>query len=51
MKDQDLPKNQLALDSEKQHYEPPKATFVLVELEERVLGCNYSTIKNCGLTE
>jgi hypothetical protein len=51
MKDQDSQKNKLAFDSEKPHYEPPKATSVRVELEERVLGCNYSTIKNCGLTE
>jgi hypothetical protein len=50
MKD-DLQKNKQGIDSEKQHYDPPKATPVRVELEERVLGCNYSTIKNCGLTE
>ncbi len=35
----------------KQPYEPPKATCVRVQFEERVLGCNFSTIKNCGLTE
>jgi hypothetical protein len=36
---------------DKQPYEPPKAAIVPVQLEERVLGCNFSTIKNCGLTE
>jgi hypothetical protein len=51
MKDQDLPKNNIGLDEEKQPYEPPQATFVRVELEERVLGCNFSTVKYCGLTE
>ncbi|HOI93567.1 MAG TPA: hypothetical protein PK250_02565 [Syntrophobacter fumaroxidans] len=35
----------------KKSYEPPKATVVQVQLEERVLGCNFSTIKVCGLTE
>jgi hypothetical protein len=35
----------------KQPYEPPKAAIVPVQLEERVLGCNFSTIKYCGLTE
>jgi hypothetical protein len=38
-------------DQEKQPYEPPKVTVVPVQLEERVLGCNFSTVKNCGLTE
>ena len=51
MKDRDPQKNKQAFDSEKLHYEPPKATLVRVQLEERVLGCNFSTIKNCGLTE
>ena len=30
-------------DQEKQPYEPPKVTSVPVQLEERVLGCNFST--------
>ena len=47
MENQDLKKIKL----EKQPYEPPKATCVQVQLEERVLGCNFSTVKNCGLTE
>ena len=51
MKDQDSQKNKRGCDSEKQPYEPPKATFVPVQLEERVLGCTFSTIKYCGLTE
>jgi hypothetical protein len=51
MKDQDLQKNKHEFSSDKQSYEPPKATFVHVQLEERVLGCNFSTIKVCGLTE
>jgi hypothetical protein len=51
MKDQDPQKNKQGFDGEKQTYEPPKATSVRVQLEERVLGCNFSTIKNCGLTE
>ena len=36
---------------EKQPYEPPTATCVRVHLEERILGCLYSTIRVCGLTE
>jgi len=42
MKDQEV---------QKKPYEPPKVTAVQVQLEERVLGCNFSTIKYCGLTE
>ncbi len=38
-------------ESQKRPYESPKATVVPVQLEERVLGCNFSTVKNCGLTE
>jgi hypothetical protein len=51
MKDHDLEKPKRGFDPEKQPYEPPKATVVPVQLEERVLGCVYSTIKYCGLTE
>ncbi|MFZ2445113.1 MAG: hypothetical protein WAW37_02030 [Syntrophobacteraceae bacterium] len=40
-----------AQDSRKKPYEPPKAAAVHVQLEERVLGCLFSTIKYCGLTE
>ena len=48
MKDRDAPKKQV---NAKKPYEPPKANCVRVQLEERVLGCNFSTIKYCGLTE
>ena len=51
MKDQISPKNQPGIEAKKQTYEPPKATCVRVQLEERVLGCNFSTVKNCGYTE
>ena len=51
MKDQELPKSKPVVGEKKQTYEPPKATCIRVQLEERVLGCNFSTIHNCGLTE
>jgi hypothetical protein len=51
MKDLDSNKPKQGFDREKQPYEPPKATCVRVELEERVLGCVFSTLKYCGLTE
>jgi hypothetical protein len=51
MEDRDLQRQKQGAGSGKQPYEPPKATCVRVELEERVLGCLYSTIKVCGLTE
>jgi hypothetical protein len=51
MEDQDAQKNHQESESEEQFYEPPKATVVRVQLEERVLGCNFSTIQVCGLTE
>jgi len=51
MEAQDSQKNKQGFDSEKQPYEPPKATLVRVQLEERVLGCNFSSIRYCGLTE
>jgi hypothetical protein len=51
MKDRDLQKHKPGFDSEKQPYEPPKATLVRVQLEERVLGCLYSSMRVCGLTE
>jgi hypothetical protein len=50
MKDQVSPKNQQT-EARKQTYEPPQATCIRVQLEERVLGCNFSTVQNCGLTE
>ena len=51
MKVQDSSKRPPGLGSGKQPYEPPRADCVRVQLEERVLGCLYSTIKVCGLTE
>jgi hypothetical protein len=51
MENQDSQKSKPGFDSKKQPYEAPKVTFVRVELEERVLGCVFSTIKYCGLTE
>jgi hypothetical protein len=51
MEDRDSQKNKPGFDREKKPYEAPKATVVCVQLEERVLGCNFSTIKYCGLTE
>jgi len=47
MKDQDVKQRKI----DKQPYEPPQASCVQVQLEERVLGCLYSSIKVCGLTE
>lgn len=51
MQNQDTPQNKQLFHTAKQPYEPPKATCVRVQFEERVLGCLFSTIKNCGLTE
>ncbi len=51
MKVQESPKDKHGFHSEKQSYEPPIATCVQVKFEERVLGCLFTTIKNCGLTE
>jgi hypothetical protein len=51
MKNQDLQRNEPGCDREKQPYEPPKATVVPVQLEERVLGCLFSTLKYCGFSE
>lgn len=41
MKNQEIeePKSQ---EPARQSYEPPKATFVPLKLEERVLGCNLN---------
>jgi hypothetical protein len=50
MNNQDVSQDRLH-HGEKQPYEPPAATCVKVQFEERVLGCLFSTIKNCGLTE
>jgi hypothetical protein len=51
MENQDSHQSKQGFDSKKQAYEAPKATFVRVKLEERVLGCTYSSLKYCGLVE
>jgi len=51
MQDQDSYPKKPGLQGAKPAYEPPKATVVRVQLQERVLGCLFSTIKVCGLTE
>jgi len=51
MENRDFPKLDQGVGREKQPYEPPQANFVRVQVEERILGCNFSTIKYCGLTE
>jgi hypothetical protein len=51
MKDRDAPKDQREPDKKEQPYEAPKATVVRVQLEERLLGCLFSSIQVCGLTE
>ena len=38
-------------DRERPTYEPPRATCVRVQIDERVSGCNFSSIQVCGLTE
>jgi len=38
-------------DGAKPSYEAPEATVVPIRLEDRVLGCNFSTISVCELTE
>jgi hypothetical protein len=50
MKVQDLQKTTQGFGSEKQPYEPPTAILVPVQLEERVLGCNYTTTTLCNYT-
>jgi hypothetical protein len=51
MEDRDVQKDLRELDSTKQSYEPPDVAVVPVRLEDRVLGCNFSTISVCELTE
>jgi hypothetical protein len=51
MEDRDVRRDHGESESAKQPYEPPQATLVSVRLEERVLGCNFSTFQVCGLTE
>jgi len=51
MENRDLKKHNQGGGREKQPYEPPQATSVRVQLEERVLGCNFSSVRLCGYTE
>jgi hypothetical protein len=51
MEDRELKKNHLEPDGQRETYEPPEATVVRIELQERMGGCNFSTIQVCGLTE
>ena len=51
MEDRELLGIHLEPDHREQPYEPPEATVIPVQLEERVLGCLYSSIQVCGLTE
>ena len=38
-------------DGKKRPYEPPKATCVRVQVEQRLTGCLFSSIRVCGLNE
>jgi hypothetical protein len=51
MEDRNVQKVLRESESTKQSYEPPEVTFVPVRLEDRILGCNFSTISVCELTE
>jgi len=51
MEEKDLREVGLEAAAEKGTYEPPEADVVRVEVQERVGGCNFSTIQVCGLTE
>jgi hypothetical protein len=50
MKNWDLQMQKQGAGKGKQPYEPPKATCVRVQLEERVLGCNYTSTNLCNYT-
>ena len=51
MEDREIQKGLREADGQKQAYEAPDAAVVPVRLEDRVLGCNFSTISVCELTE
>jgi hypothetical protein len=51
MEDRDRPKDLVTPESATRPYDPPEANVVPVRLEDRVLGCNFSTISVCELTE
>lgn len=51
MEDREIQKDLRETDGSKRAYEVPDAAVVPVRLEDRVLGCNFSTISVCELTE
>ena len=51
MEDRDRPKDLQEPETGKRSYDPPEANVIPVKLEDRVLGCNVSTISVCELTE
>jgi hypothetical protein len=51
MEDRDRPKDLETAEAATRRYDPPQADVVPVRLEDRVLGCNFSTISVCELTE
>ncbi len=51
MEDRELKQVQSEPDGKTETYEPPEASVVRVELQERMGGCNFSTFNVCGLTE
>ncbi len=51
MEDRDRPQDLREPETSTRSYEPPEANVIPVKLEDRVLGCNFSTISVCELTE
>lgn len=51
MEERDVKMDLREPDGVRSSYEAPEATVVPVRLEDRVLGCNFSTISVCELTE
>jgi hypothetical protein len=51
MQAQDSHQKKQGLHREKQPYEPPTAILVCVQLNERVLGCNFTSPNLCKYTE
>jgi hypothetical protein len=51
MEDRDRPQELQEQQSPARSYEAPEANVIPVKLEDRVLGCNFSTISVCELTE
>lgn len=46
LKDSQTDKNRLA--NKRASYEPPKATFVPINLKERLMGCGFQNTLTCG---